>query len=661
MSTIRYCLFLFGLVILFGVVSAASPPVANFTAAPTYGQAPHAVKFTDVSLNKPAGWAWYFGDEPYNRSWVQQNESSGWTARVGHSSVALPDGSIVLTGGWDGEHAKNDTWRSITKGTIWTQQTASAGWTERDGHTSVVMSDGSIVLMGGLDDSGNSKNDTWRSINNGATWTLQTASAGWTARYGHSSVALPDGSIVLMGGTGSGGNKNDTWRSRNGGVTWTRMNASSGWSARYMHSSVAMPDGSIVLMGGSSNGVAKNDTWQSTNNGVTWTRMNASAGWKVRDSHSSVAMPDGSIVLMGGSSNGVAKNDVWRSTDNGTTWTQLPKTGWVRTAHSSVALPDGSIVLMGGFLLGGYFNDVWRFDSAGSTATNPSHIYTTPGIYTVTLQAYNGIGYNSTRKAGYITVTGTAIPSKIGVFRNSTHLFYLDYNGNGAWNGASVDRQYNFGITGDIPVTGDWNNDGISEIGVFRPSTHLFYLDYNGNGVWNGAAIDRQYNFGITGDIPITGDWNNDGISEIGVFRPSTHLFYMDYNGNGVWNGASVDRTYNFGITGDIPISGDWNSDGRTEIGVFRSSTHLFYLDFNGNGVWDGAVTDNQYNFGITGDIPVAGDWNQDGTSEIGVFRPSTHLFYLDYNGNGAWNGASIDRQYNFGITGDNPVTGSWS
>jgi PKD repeat protein len=414
-------------------------------------------------------------------------------------------------------------------------------------------------------------------------------------------------------------------------------------------------------MGGSSNGVAKNDTWQSTNNGVTWTRMNASAGWKVRDSHSSVAMPDGSIVLMGGSSNGVAKNDVWRSTDNGTTWTQLPKTGWVRTAHSSVALPDGSIVLMGGFLLGGYFNDVWRFDSAGSTATNPSHIYTTPGIYTVTLQAYNGIGYNSTRKAGYITVTGTAIPSKIGVFRNSTHLFYLDYNGNGAWNGASVDRQYNFGITGDIPVTGDWNNDGISEIGVFRPSTHLFYLDYNGNGAWNGAAIDRQYNFGITGDIPITGDWNNDGISEIGVFRPSTHLFYMDYNGNGVWNGASVDRTYNFGITGDIPISGDWNSDGRTEIGVFRSSTHLFYLDFNGNGVWDGAVTDNQYNFGITGDIPVAGDWNQDGTSEIGVFRPSTHLFYLDYNGNGAWNGASIDRQYNFGITGDNPVTGSWS
>jgi len=251
--------------------------------------------------------------------------------------------------------------------------------------------------------------------------------------------------------------------------------------------------------------------------------------------------------------------------------------------------------------------------------------------------------------------------TRIGVFRSSTHLFYLDYNGNGAWNGASVDRSYNFGITGDIPVTGDWNNDSKSEIGVFRPSTHLFYLDYNGNGVWNGVSVDKSYNFGITGDIPITGDWNLDGRTEIGVFRNSTHLFYIDYNGNGAWNGASVDRSYNFGITGDIPLSGDWNSDGRTEIGVFRNSTHLFYLDYNGNGVWNGASIDRQYNFGISGDIPVSGDWNSDTRTEIGVFRNSTHLFYLDYNGNGVWNGASIDRQYNFGITGDIPVTGSWS
>jgi hypothetical protein len=251
-------------------------------------------------------------------------------------------------------------------------------------------------------------------------------------------------------------------------------------------------------------------------------------------------------------------------------------------------------------------------------------------------------------------------PTDIGVFRNSTHLFYLDYDGNGAWNGASVDKQYNFGISGDIPISGDWNNDGKSEIGVFRNSMHQFYLDYNGNGAWNGASIDRLYNFGLTGDIPVSGDWNNDGKTEIGVFRPSTHLFYLDTNGNGKWEGASVDRQYNFGLTGDTPVAGDWNNNGISEIGVFRPSTHLFYLDTNGNGRWEGASVDRQYNFGLTGDIPITGDWDKDGRTEIGVFRPSTHLFYLDYNGNGAWNGAVTDRSYNFGLTGDIPLAGRW-
>jgi len=292
------------------------------------------------------------------------------------------------------------------------------------------------------------------------------------------------------------------------------------------------------------------------------------------------------------------------------------------------------------------------------TVKNPVHTYLTAGNYTVSLNVTNAVGYNSTRKAGYIAVTSSE--TKIGVFRNSTHLFYLDYNGNGVWNGAVTDRQYNFGISGDIPVSGDWNLDGKTDIGVFRNLTHQFYLDYNGNGVWNGASVDKQYNFGITGDIPVSGDWTSDGKTEIGVFRPSTHLFYLDYNGNGVWNGASVDRQYNFGISGDLPVSGDWNNDGKYEIGVFRNSTHLFYLDYNGNGAWNGAAVDRSYNFGITGDIPVAGDWKGDGSAEIGVFRPSTHLFYLDYNGNGAWNNASVDRSYNFGITGDKPVTGKW-
>ncbi len=191
-------------------------------------------------------------------------------------------------------------------------------WSARYGHTSVVMPDGSIVLMGGND--GSRKNDVWRSTDNGETWTRMISSADWSARYGHTSVVMPDGSIVLMGGY-DGSNKRDVWRSTDNGETWTRMTSSAGWSARQYHTSVVMPDGSIVLMGGY-DGSNKRDVWRSTDNGATWTRMTSSAGWSARQYHTSVVMPDGSIVLMGGN-DGRRKNDVWRSTDNGKTWTQV--------------------------------------------------------------------------------------------------------------------------------------------------------------------------------------------------------------------------------------------------------------------------------------------------------------------------------------------------
>ena len=310
------------------------------------------------------------------------SSSAEWTARYRHSSVAMPDGSIVLTGGFDGS-LKNDVWRSTDSGATWTQMTASAGWTARDYHSTVAMPDGSIVLTGGGDDGIGDKNDVWRSMDNGATWTQMSANAEWPGRQYHSTVAMPDGSIILTGGAVDGMYvTNDVWRSTDNGATWTEVNPSAPWRARVAHSSVVMPDGSIVLMGGS-DGDWMNDVWRSTDNGATWTQMTPSAEWSARNCLRSVAMPDGSIVLIGGQSSGYnRKNDVWRSTDSGATWTEVnASAGWTaRDYHSSVAMPDGSIVMIGGSD-GSLKNDVWRFIPVGSSAQNPSHTYTAAGTY----------------------------------------------------------------------------------------------------------------------------------------------------------------------------------------------------------------------------------------------------------------------------------------
>jgi hypothetical protein len=83
-------------------------------------------------------------------------------------------------------------------------------------------------------------------------------------------------------------------------------------------------------------------------------------------------------------------------------------------------------------------------------------------------------------------------------------------------------------------------------------------------------------------------------------------MWFLD-NGNGVWD-PGVDTVYqNFGAPDDIPVTGDWNGDGRTEVGAWRRGT--WFLD-NGNGRWDAGVDTIYQNFGAADDIPVTGNWH---------------------------------------------------
>ena len=82
-------------------------------------------------------------------------------------------------------------------------------------------------------------------------------------------------------------------------------------------------------------------------------------------------------------------------------------------------------------------------------------------------------------------------------------------------------RVYHFGQAGDVPVTGNWDGSGKTRIGIYRPSTGEWLLDYNGSGALD--AGDRTSHFGgQAGDVPVTGDWDGSGKTKIGIYRPST-------------------------------------------------------------------------------------------------------------------------------------------
>lgn len=213
-----------------------------------------------------------------------------------------------------------------------------------------------------------------------------------------------------------------------------------------------------------------------------------------------------------------------------------------------------------------------------------------------------------------------------------------------------------------IPLTGDWNGDKKSETGFWQ-SDGSFTVDKNGDGKLVSLGL-----FGYPADVPVTGDWNGDGRTEVGAWRPSDLCFYLDYDGSGSWSPGDGDRKlgpFGFGFA-DIPVSGDWNGDVKDEIGIWNhdlySQDYYYYLDVKGDGKWDPAGKDIKFGpFGKVGDVPVTGDWNGDGRDEAGYWEPGSRYFYLDNNMDGVWDTAKGDSKVGpLGESYDTPVSGNW-
>jgi lysophospholipase L1-like esterase/uncharacterized protein (DUF2141 family) len=188
-----------------------------------------------------------------------------------------------------------------------------------------------------------------------------------------------------------------------------------------------------------------------------------------------------------------------------------------------------------------------------------------------------------------------------------------------------------------VPLVGDFNGNGITDVGVYLPDKDLFALAFlNAKGQIVGQSV-FSYGFHTPGTfaIPIVGDFNGDGITDVGVYLPDKDLFALAFlNAKGKITGQSV-FVYGFHSNAVFaqPIVGDFSGDGTTDVGVYLPDKNLFALAFLDT---RGKITDQSvFTFGQptpgTFAVPITGDFNGDGITDVGVYFPGKDDFALAY------------------------------
>jgi hypothetical protein len=358
--------------------------------------------------------------------------------------------------------------------------------------------------------------------------------------------------------------------------------------------------------------------------------------------------PSNSAVMYAGLNNGKVYRTANGNTGAAATWTEITGTLpglYITGFWISPTNPDEVYVTMGAFSYG-QTHYIYKTSNAGAAwASIQGNLPTLP------VWAINSYPSDS----GRVLVVGT-----------DAGMFFSTNDGT-AWtalnSGFPLTTIYHVSIDPQATSIVAWTHGrsvwwlAIPQAPVARPDTIGVY---NG-GNWflrntnSAGAADITVSFGgDPSDFPVVGDWNGDGVDSIGIYRSSTGIFFLS-NSNTTPN---VDYSFVLGNPNDTPFAGRWTADMTISgAGVYRNSNGILYQ----RKTLTTGFSDFFAVFGNPGDTGFAGDWNGDGLDSIGIYRPSVTKWFM--TNNGGPNGitfSDIDFVWDIGAN-TLPVVGDWN
>ncbi len=179
-----------------------------------------------------------------------------------------------------------------------------------------------------------------------------------------------------------------------------------------------------------------------------------------------------------------------------------------------------------------------------------------------------------------------------------------------------VTWQSGFGA-GQTPFMGDFNGDGLLDVGTFSNGTWQIALS---TGSSFGSASTWLSSFG-PGATPLTGDFNGDGLTDVAVVSGGTVSVALS-DGTHL-NPQPSAWASSFG-SGQSVTSADLNGDGLTDVVYYdKGSGTVVYAPSTGTGFGPSQTLMSEHPFGLRGadDTLQVGDFRGNGISGFGVFN----------------------------------------
>ncbi len=271
------------------------------------------------------------------------------TKRVGHTATLLPDGRVLMTGGsgntfFTGALASAEIFDPRTNSFRAVGKMSAA----RLAHRATLLPDGKVLITGGQDERENKLAST--ELYDPTTETFGAINAMNAKRADHTATLLKNGLVLLVGGSTRTRPDEGPQASAElyDPVKRSFVFTSAMSIPRYKHSVAMLPDGRVLILGGSNAQMsagryASTEIYDpATGNFTASTNLNT-ARYKIRDAV--VTLPSGKVLVAGGG----ARPEVF----DPVTGIFTPVAGSIGTTRyyaTATLLANGDVLILGGYL-----------------------------------------------------------------------------------------------------------------------------------------------------------------------------------------------------------------------------------------------------------------------------------------------------------------------